>query len=52
MQVLDTPTPLLGLTQAEATLRLQRDGPNQIVIDGPANPEIFQPLTPGVARAE
>jgi P-type Ca2+ transporter type 2C len=30
MEVLDAPTPLLGLTQAEATLRLKRDGPNQL----------------------
>lgn len=30
MDVLDLPTPLLGLTQSEATLRLERDGPNQL----------------------
>ena len=32
--------------------RLEKGAAGQIVIDGPANPEIFQPLTSGAAPAE
>src|SRR5205823_10523946 len=32
--------------------RLEKGAAAQIVVDGPANPEIFQPLSPGAARGE